>query len=101
MWWCCGKTGKDALGCKITKHFTKEEEDEDPEKVEDDEEQKKLKKLYVRCNCCKEKGHDAEQCPRDPNIKTAGDLSEEEERLAIAQIFRKVLIFINNIIVAF
>jgi hypothetical protein len=53
MWWCCGKTGKDAIGCKITKHFTKEEEDEDPEKVEEIEESKKLKKLNIRCSCCK------------------------------------------------
>jgi hypothetical protein len=44
MWWCCGKTGKVAVGCKIAKHFTKEEEEEeDPEKVEEDEDTKNLK----------------------------------------------------------
>lgn len=29
MWWCCGKTSKDAPGCKFSKHFSKEDEDED------------------------------------------------------------------------
>lgn len=29
MWWCCGKTSKDAPGCKFSKHFCKEDEDED------------------------------------------------------------------------
>jgi len=29
MWWCCGKSSKDAPGCKFSKHFSKEDEDED------------------------------------------------------------------------
>ena len=29
MWWCCGKTTKEAPGCKFSKHFSKEDEDED------------------------------------------------------------------------
>ena len=93
MWWCCGKAGKDAVGCKVAKHYTKEEEEEDHDKQdEDDDATKKLKKLYTRCLCCKEKGHDAESCPRDPNVKNIEDLSEEEQRLALSQIFRKVQI---------
>lgn len=28
MWWCCGKRGKEALGCKYSKHVSKEDEDE-------------------------------------------------------------------------
>jgi hypothetical protein len=31
MWWCCGKTSKDAPGCKFSKHESKEDEDEDLE----------------------------------------------------------------------
>lgn len=31
MWWCCGKTMKDAPGCKFSKHVSKEDEDEDVE----------------------------------------------------------------------
>jgi hypothetical protein len=28
MWWCCGKSSKDALGCKFAKHSSKDDEDE-------------------------------------------------------------------------
>lgn len=32
MWWCCGKTDKDNIGCKFSKHESKEDdEDEDGE----------------------------------------------------------------------
>ena len=40
MWWCCGKSNKDAPGCKFSKHETYHDEDEqdvnfrDPEAVE-------------------------------------------------------------------
>lgn len=26
-WWCCGKAGKDAVGCMVSRHMGKEEED--------------------------------------------------------------------------
>jgi len=29
MWWCCGKTQKDAPGCLFSKHECKEDEDDD------------------------------------------------------------------------
>jgi len=29
MWWCCGKTSKDARGCKFSKHQKVDEDDED------------------------------------------------------------------------
>ena len=29
MWWCCGKTTKDAAGCKFGKHESKDDEDDD------------------------------------------------------------------------
>ena len=28
MWWCCGKIGKEAPGCKHGKHVSKEDEDD-------------------------------------------------------------------------
>jgi BTK motif len=35
MWWCCGKTSKDALGCKFNKHEARNEaDDEDPDGVD-------------------------------------------------------------------
>jgi BTK motif len=34
MWWCCGKTARDAPGCKFAKHESKEDEDDDVEQLE-------------------------------------------------------------------
>jgi len=69
MWWCCGKSSKDALGCKFAKHASKDDEDEDEDGIIN---AKDLAKL-VRCMCCKELGHSIEVCPRDPNYKTRAD----------------------------
>jgi hypothetical protein len=95
MWWCCGKTSKDALGCKFSKHFSKEDEDEDAvEGANGENEQsatQQAKNKNVRCFCCKEKGHGAKDCPRDPNFKTTTDIELEEKRLAKARDFKKLL----------
>jgi hypothetical protein len=48
---------KDAPGCKFSKHVSKEDEDEDMEQQEEGD--MALKNKYVRCYCCKEKGHRA------------------------------------------
>ena len=45
----------------------------------------------MRCFCCKEKGHGAKDCPRDPNFKTTPDIGFEEKRLAKARDFKKLL----------
>jgi len=56
MWWCCGKTTKEADGCKIGKHESKDDdEDEAADPDAKEEQQKHLKN--VRCFCCKEVGH--------------------------------------------
>ena len=89
MWWCCGKTTKDAPGCKFSKHVSKEDEDEDMEQQEETD--AALKNKYARCYCCKEKGHRAQDCPRDPNIKTAHDANDEDLRIVKAKDFRKLL----------
>lgn len=94
MWWCCGKTSKDAPGCKFSKHFSKEDEDEDAVEGQGENEQNQNqshKNKNVRCFCCKEKGHGAKECPRDPNLKTAADVIVEEKRLAKARDFKKLL----------
>jgi len=45
MWWCCGKTTKEALGCKFRKHETKDDEEEgDHNKEEREEEIAKMKR---------------------------------------------------------
>lgn len=69
MWWCCGKFGKDTLGCKFSCHESKGEDEEELEDeitpVGDIKNGK-----YIRCLCCKEIGHSIENCTRDPNLKT-------------------------------
>jgi hypothetical protein len=60
MWWCCGKNTKEALGCKFSKHESKEDDEDeggDPDGNKEGE-QKQLKN--IRCNCCKEIGHKIE-----------------------------------------
>lgn len=95
MWWCCGKTTKDAPGCKYSKHYCKEDEDE----VEGGENgtsngqaaENNGKKTNIRCLCCKEKGHTVDECLRDPNIRTQQDVFQEEKRIAKSKSFRKLL----------
>jgi hypothetical protein len=35
----------------------------------------------MKCMCCKEFGHPAEECPRDPNFRSAFNILDEEERV--------------------
>lgn len=89
MWWCCGKTQKDAPGCLFSKHECKEDEDDDEAQQEEDV--SLLKNKNIRCHCCKLKGHLTQDCPRDPNIKTSKDPNEEFNRVIKAKNFRKLL----------
>ena len=90
MWWCCGKNSKEAPGCKFSKHESKEDDEDDGGDQEKKENvQKQLKN--VRCNCCKELGHNIEQCPRDPNMKTGHlEPDAEIERIQRIKDFRKL-----------
>jgi len=91
MWWCCGKPSKEAPGCKFAKHVSKEDEDEDLDPQDDEEADAQGKKKHAWCFCCKEKGHRAPDCPRDPNIRTQLDANAEDERIAKAKNFKKLL----------
>lgn len=71
MWWCCGKTVKEAPGCLVTKHEAGEMDDDDNAKGLDKDGKKNL--ATTRCVCCRGIGHDISQCPRDPNFKTKED----------------------------
>ena len=89
MWWCCGKTTKEADGCKIAKHESKDDdEDEAADPDAKEEQQKHLKN--VRCYCCKEVGHTIDQCPRDPNLKTDKEAIEDLERIKQIKDYRKL-----------
>ena len=76
IWWCCGKSSKDAIGCLVQKHMSKDEEDED----EDDKAQYQSK-MKLRCLCCKEIGHLIDRCPRDPNIRTKAEINSDYVRI--------------------
>lgn len=86
MWWCCGKTSKEALGCKYSKHKSKEEDDED----EHIEGVKVTDASRLRCTCCNEKGHVIEQCPRDPNLKSRVDVEQDLDRILRIKDFKKL-----------
>lgn len=83
MWWCCGKLGKDAIGCKFSKHESKDDDDDmdEQEKKEKEENEKKLKNLNIRCYSCKDIGHKAKDCPRDPNPRTKYQSIKENRRI--------------------
>ena len=88
MWWCCGKFGKDQLGCRYSAHESKddEEDEENPDAGDGDIKNDK----YVRCTCCKEIGHSIDDCTRDPNIKTGLKAEQEFERIQRMKDFRKL-----------
>ncbi|CAD7934167.1 unnamed protein product [Amoebophrya sp. A120] len=88
LWWCCGKSGISALGCKFSKHESKDDLDLDDmdqllnnrgkENEDDGKENSEIKNTTaankakyakIRCYGCKEMGHKAKDCPRDPNIQ--------------------------------
>lgn len=74
MWWCCGKRDYHAPGCKSQKHTTKDDKLDDDEKGNAGHKQ-------IRCMCCKEFGHEADYCPKDPNIRTRNEPDEELKRV--------------------
>ena len=93
MWWCCGKKGKEAAGCKFGKHVHKDDNEEDKDTLlhETLGEEDRMRVLRnQRCLCCKEFGHRTDQCKRDPNLMTQGDMNEEQRRINKIKTFRKM-----------
>ena len=75
MWWCCGKRDINAPGCKFQKHNTREDNNQ-----EDGDNNTGLRQ--IKCMCCKEYGHLAENCKKDPNLRTgAQDEQQEVDRI--------------------
>ena len=77
MWWCCGKTKLNAPGCKFQKHKQKDDEMDD-----DDDTRKNEQNINIRCESCKEAGHRAIECDKDPNLRTTFDVGDELTRLS-------------------
>ncbi|CAG9333878.1 unnamed protein product [Blepharisma stoltei] len=82
MWWCCGRKGELAKGCRTSKHIAKNDEEEILR------EERRLRKQQF-CTSCSESGHDEKSCPYDPNAKTDFDIEEENERLENIRIKKK------------
>mmetsp|Transcript_9022 Transcript_9022/g.1315 ORF Transcript_9022/g.1315 Transcript_9022/m.1315 type:complete len:88 (-) Transcript_9022:306-569(-) len=78
MYWCCGKTEPDAPGCKIRKHESRDDEDEE----EEDKDKEFTSTGTLICSSCKELGHNANDCPRDPNARTKENMVDEVERMS-------------------
>jgi hypothetical protein len=81
LWWCCGQTSKDAVGCQKSKHLCKDDE------LEEEERSAQVKKgLMAKCSVrtsqsCREHGHTHFECPKDPNPRSVDNVSKELTRL--------------------
>ena len=76
MWWCCGKVNKDAPGWTMSKHESREDEEDD---YAIDDNSNKMK--HHRWLWCKGRGHLIEQCPKDPNFRIGEDIQKEFRRI--------------------
>jgi hypothetical protein len=87
-YWCCGRTGKDTIGCIVSRHLVKEEGD-----IEELSVLSSIKYCSVRfIQACKTTEHTLSECYRDPNIKTNADLTEEIERIKNIEKSRRKII---------
>ena len=72
VYFCCGKTNKDAPGCVTSKHEAKDDinfsEDSD--------------KQVVYCSSCKTNGHFHYECPKDPNVRSTFTPGDELHRIS-------------------
>jgi len=83
MWWCCGKAGMVAQGCKFARHEPKNDDDElDEQELKEKEEMKeRVKNLSITCFTCGERGHKAKACTRDPNLRPGQEAWRELKRI--------------------
>ena len=66
-YWCCGRKSVNAPGCNKTAHVSRG--------------QFLAASAVQRCSSCREQGHAAVACPRDPNVRSKIDSAAELERL--------------------
>ncbi|CAG9333333.1 unnamed protein product [Blepharisma stoltei] len=75
IYWCCGATKKESVGCVKTKHISKEEA-ENFELITPQGDNKD--KLF--CTSCRTNGHSLNSCPKDPNPNSFSDRKSEQIR---------------------
>lgn len=98
MWWCCGKTSKEALGCKFNKHIIRNDEIEEEELIALKAEKRKKNQ---KCFCCKEYGHEANKCIKDPNYRSIIGTSIdklEPEFIRLSQIQNSKRLHANTVV---
>ena len=92
MWWCCGKPKLTSAGCKFQKHTSKED-------IEEDDEGNVITEKIIKCLMCKEIGHKATECDKDPNVRTFFDVGDEIARVEKVMTKKKKLT--DNVSVTF
>ncbi|OMJ77332.1 hypothetical protein SteCoe_23075 [Stentor coeruleus] len=86
-YWCCGATKKDAPGCQTSKHIS----DEIDEDVPEEKGQKTVIHSKLKCICCKQLGHEAKDCFKDPNPKTSSRLYIKKKKTQKAKASYSIL----------
>lgn len=86
FYWCCGQTKRNAPGCAKTKHVSIKHASSSDEAEEINE---------VLCGSCKQRGHSAHHCTKDPNMQQDDNLEEELRRLnsVKCRIFKRKRVF--------
>ena len=73
MYWCCGRTSINHIGCVRNKHIP-EQLEEGPVAIASDH-------TLKFCSSCREVGHHPHRCPQDPNTRSNTNPQEELKRL--------------------
>ena len=82
MYWCCGETEQDSLGCQKSKHKSKE----DNEEADDTQGNEKSVKNENFCASCHKIGHSSLNCGLDPNSPTKSISVENTIKKSASQI---------------
>lgn len=65
VYWCCGATNKDSIGCQKSKHEERKDEESQETLIFEFFNQEKETLKY--CSNCRQTGHKSHECSHDPN----------------------------------